>query len=128
MQPTKVTMDIALQGSVMYPREEVRKSPKEFTNHTPVWVNYKKWNKATHKKEEVNECLHVFTRKCIPAHQTMNLTSEAYDWMISEESILKHIKKSEWHAMSDIQRLEAHLADLCKSVQGVSFTYEILPD
>lgn len=128
MAITKIVLDITLPGSQMYTREQAKSAPKDYTEHNAVWVRYEKWNKVSKKKEEINECLHIFTRKSIPAHQSINLSVEAYEWMTSKESRPFNIKSSIWDKMSKKERLEYHLREYMLSRGGTSFTYDILPD
>ena len=128
MQNVKVTLNITLPGRVMISREEVRKSPRANTYHTAIDVTYNKWNKASHKKEAIKETLHVFTRKCVPAHQSLNISLTAYEWMTSKTSFPSYIRKNTWEAMNIKERLEVHLKEICRDMGGTSFTYEILPN
>lgn len=112
----------------MISREEARKAPKENTDHIGIYVETKKFDKATKKSKVVKECLHVFVRKCIPAHQSRNFTYDSYEWMISEDSCPAKIKFALWKKMSKKERLETHLMDCCHDMGGRSFTYEVLPD
>lgn len=127
MQAIKVTLNVTLPGGVMISREEARKSPK-MMDHSIINIKYPKYVKASKKKELITETLHIFTRKCIPAQQSLNISLESYQWMISKESYPYYIRKKSWENMSKKERLEVHLADLCKDFGGIKYTYEILPD
>lgn len=67
----------------------------------------------------------VKTRKCKPAGQSLNLSMDAYEYMIGKEAPY-FVKPRDWEKLTKKQRLEAHLKRICEELGGVSFTYAVL--
>lgn len=132
MVTIKLILDVVLPGSQMVSKSELKGASKnklrELTNHTSFMITYIRGDKKTKKPVKVSETLHVFTRNCIPAHQTINISLEAYQYMMSLDSCPNTIRPSYWKGLSQKQRLETHLKDYCKDLGGISYTYQILPD
>ena len=107
----KISLSITLQGSTL-----VRQEDFEFITR----VN-KKTGKQYKKK--------VKTYNLIPKSVLLNknLTKDAYDYFISLESC-PQFKKKDWKKMTEKERLEYHLADLCKFYHGNSYTYHVFED
>ena len=133
MATIKVVLEVTLPGGEMIPKSELKGASKnklrELTNHTSLVITYSRGeNKKSKKPTVVSETLHVFTRNCIPAHQTINLSLEAYQYMTSLDSCPITVRPSYWKGLSQKQRLEHHLKDYCQDLGGISYTYQILPD
>lgn len=67
----------------------------------------------------------VMNLEAVPASKKINLTVDAYDYMISSERPEWYFKK-DWVLLSPIQRLELHLQRTCEHEGGKSFTYSVL--
>lgn len=104
----------------------------------------------------VKETLTYYTRKQKPATQTINMTSEAYNYFISGEvphgyhapksfkpymPIRSHMDRKtkkwvdgvpidaqSWRAASAEQRLEWHLNSICTSMGGIMDSYTVFND
>ena len=108
---TKISLSIKLQGSTLVRQEET--VVKTVTN--------KKTGKTFKKK---------FTFvNLVPKSATLTkqMTQEAYDYFVSMESC-PQFKKKEWKKMKPAERLEYHMAELCKYHKGTSYTYHIYED
>lgn len=125
MNITKLTANIELPGSVMFGKEACQKSPKELTEYNCLIVTDKirKRKKLEYKKEK----LVFFTRKCVPALQVINMSEEAYQYMISSE-VPSFSNRSTWMKMSKEQRLVAHLNETAASLGGKLVSYYVYPD
>lgn len=125
MNITKLTANIELPGSVMFGKEACQKSPKELTEYNCLIVTDKirKRKKVEYKKEK----LVFFTRKCVPALQVINMSEEAYQYMISSE-VPSFSNRSTWMKMSKEQRLVAHLNETAASLRGKLVSYYVYPD
>lgn len=122
----KISLTIELEGSTL-----VRKSE-------PEKVFYKLTNKdlnPTKKFESKKEAFKIVKRgyyknyplEAKPAFQHINLTVEAYEYMISAECP-SWAKPRAWDKMTKKERLEKHLSRTCEHFRGKSFTYKILDD
>ena len=60
------------------------------------------------------------------AHQSINMTSEAYDYFISEPPV--GTSRRDWARMSKKKRVEDHLKRTCESLGGLSFEYHIFEE
>ena len=74
------------------------------------------------------EIITFHTRKCKPARQSLNISKEAYEYMIDKDSCPSWSKPSKWAAMSEKERLEAHLQRTVEHLGGTSYTYQVFED
>ena len=126
MLETKVSLTVVVPGATMISKQECLKQLENSDdeslvfNHQVITV-YDKDNKN-------QKVLHIKTRKCIPASQSLNICKEAYEAMTASEIPYKVRKVSEWLAMSKKQRLEKHLDDIAAQLGGVVGSYVIFED
>lgn len=125
MNVTKLTANIELPGSVMFGKGACQKSPKELTEYNCLIVEDRisKGKKLEYKKEKLT----FFTRKCIPTLQVINMSEEAYQYMISNE-VPSFSNRNSWMKMSKEQRLAAHLNETAASLGGKLASYCVYPD
>lgn len=109
----KISLTIELEGSVLLNEE-----PEVITNFKSKSKKFKKKEKSSFKDILI---------KTKPAQQHINMTKQAYLYMISSE-VPKWAKAKEWYSLSQRERLERHLAKTCEHFGGKSFTYTILED
>lgn len=119
----KVSLSIILQGGVMYSQEQAKALEKE-----KVGTGYDSFSMRVEglkngKKDA--ETITVKTRKCKSAGQSLNLSMDAYEYMIGKEAPY-FVKPRDWERLTKKQRLEAHLKRIVEELGGVSFTYTIL--
>ena len=138
----KVNLSIVLPGRTMLSEQECSKQLIEF-----------KYNKHTKKKEKVvtakydnnkvtperlfldykdasgrhKEPIFFSTRNCIPAKKSMNISKEAYNYMVSSECP-EWAKAGEWKQLSRIKRLTQHMQRMCENEGGISFEFPIFDD
>jgi hypothetical protein len=107
----KISLSIKLQGSTLVRQEE-----------TEVRILTNKKTGKTFKKK-------FKTINLIPKPATLvkQMPQEAYDYFISMESC-PQFKKKEWRKMSVTEKIEYHMAALCKYHNGISYTYHIFED
>lgn len=123
-----MSVTIELPGRTMMTPQECGENPKNYDAHSVV-TSAKCFDKKTNKSFYKKETIHFRTRKCIPAYQSINMSSEAYDYMTSA-SCPGWFNKGvgQWKRMSSIHRLEEHLERLCKGLNGKSYTYVVFDD
>lgn len=112
MNEIKLSLSIELQGSTMFSKEECLK-----TTH-----------KVIEKKTTNPEITTFHTRKCKSATQSLNMNKEAYEYMIDKDSCPSWSKPGKWAAMSEKERLEAHLQRTVEYLGGTSYTYQVFED
>lgn len=92
---------------------------------------YNKKGKITHYKKS-KETITIKTRKQKLVSQHINLTKEAYDYMLKVPTEAKFAKlkkgKSIWSALSVQVRLKHHFDQIAHDLRAVSYSYEILED
>lgn len=113
MSEIKLSLSIELQGSTMLSKEECLKTTQET---------------ITTKNGRKREVITFHTRKCKPATQSLNMSKEAYEYMIDKDSCPSWSKPSKWAAMSEKERLEAHLQRTVEHLGGTSYTYQVFED
>lgn len=64
----------------------------------------------------------------VPCSQHINMTEEAYDEFTSRMKPYWFKNPYDWAKKSTRDRLELHLARICDSLGGTSFTYDVFDD
>lgn len=64
----------------------------------------------------------------IPCSQRINMTEEAYNEFTSKQKPYWFKNPHDWVKCSPKERLELHLARICDSLGGTSFTYNVFDD
>lgn len=138
----KVSLTITLPGRVMFSKEECLKTTqKVIERKTKTGKVYKKtievqvedWDKMDKNTVKVRtgynktESLTFYTRKSIPATQSINLYKDTYKYMTSKECP-EWSKPKEWGQMNSKKRLEAHLQRIAEYLGGTSYTYQVFED
>lgn len=124
MNEIKVSLSIVLQGSIMYSQEQAKALEKEKVGTGYDTFNMRVESKKSDGKEDV-QTITVKTRKSKPASQSLNLSMDAYNYMVSSEAPY-FVKPRDWERLTKKQRLEAHLKRIVEELGGVSFTYAVL--
>ena len=119
----KVSLSVTLQGSVMLSQEQAKALEKEKVGTGYDAFSMRVEGLKNGKKDA--ETITVKTRKCKPAGQSLNLSMDAYEYMIGKEAPY-FVKPRDWERLTKKQRLEAHLKRIVEGLGGVSFTYTIL--
>lgn len=124
MSEPKVRLNLVIPGNQMYTDDEIKGMTKDKAfNYSKLEVSFRN-NK---NKKPSTQILNIYTKKCKPAKQSIQLMEEAYHYMISNNTPeFSNIKK--WKALSKKQRLEEHLARIASNFNAISFTYEVLED
>lgn len=140
MSEIKLSLSIELQGRTMFSREECLKTTQETITAkngrkrtvTKVVEDWDKMKKHTVGVTDTNgtnpEIITFHTRKCKPATQSLNMSKEAYEYMIDKDSCPSWSKSGKWAAMSEKERLEAHLQRTVEYLRGTSYTYQVFED
>lgn len=120
----KVSLSVTLQGSVMLSQEQAKALEEEKVGTGYDTFSMRVEGKKRDGKENI-QTITVKTRKCKPACQSLNLSMDAYEYMIGKEAPY-FVKPGDWKRLTKKQRLEAHLKRICEELGGVSFTYAVL--
>ena len=125
----KVSLSVTLQGSVMLSQEQAKalEKEKEGTGYDTFSMRVegkRSGGKKSGGKKDV-QTITVKTRKCKPAGQSLDLSMDAYNYMVSSEAPY-FVKPRDWERLTKKQRLEAHLKRIVEELGGVSFTYAVL--
>lgn len=140
----KLNLSIELPGSTMPSKEECLKTTRKVIEKKTrtgkvykktIWVKVEDWDKMEkHFMRVANtngtnpEIITFHTRKCKPAKQSLNMSKEAYEYMIDKDSCPSWSKPGKWAAMSEKERLEAHLQRTVEYLGGISYTYQVFED
>ena len=120
----KVSLSVTLQGSVMLSQEQAKALEEEKVGTGYDTFSMRVEGKNGDGKKDA-KTITVKTRKCKPAGQSLNLSMDAYEYMIGKEAPY-FVKPRDWERLTKKQRLEAHLKRVVEGLGGVSFTYTIL--
>lgn len=116
-------MSITLPSGVMLTQDEATHLEKE-----KAGLGYDTTKLKVEDKKGKFDMLHIKTRKCKTCAQSINISKEAYSYMVSNGSCPIGIKSFIWNKMKAKERLELHLALLCKDLGGTSYTYKVFDD
>lgn len=122
MDNIKISLNIELKGAT-----RVREDKYEWINWEIRKKDYRVQGKEGTKMISKGRFKH-YNYITKPAILHVNLTEEAYNYMISTDCPSWVHKFKDWKRMTPIQRLENHLNRLCQHHNGVSFTYHIFED
>ena len=132
MSTIKLSVTIELPGSQMVTSQECDQNPKkklDYCDFNKILLNIKHYDKKTKKSFYRIEPLYFYTRKCIPAHQSINMTEEAFTYMTSTMCPEWYpFGLSKWKKLTPTERLELHLDRTCKALRGTSYTYTVFGD
>lgn len=140
MSEIKLSLSIVLKGSTMFSKEECLKTTQETITTkngkkrtvTKVVEDLSMYSKntvrVTDRKGKNPETIIFYTRKCKPATQSLNMSKEAYEYMIDKDSCPSWSKPGKWAAMSKKERLDAHLQRTVEHLGGISYTYQVFED
>ena len=120
----KVSLSVTLQGSVMLSQEQAKALEKEKEGTGYDTFSMRVEGKKSDGKKDV-QTITVKTRKCKPASQSLNLSMDAYNYMVSNKAPY-FVKPRDWEGLTKKQRLEAHLKRIVEELGGVSFTYFVV--
>lgn len=140
MSEIKLSLSIVLQGSTVFSKEECLKTTQEtiitkngrkrtVTKVVEDWDKMDKYSmRVTDQKGTSPEIITFRTRKTRPATQSLNMSEEAYKYMIDKNSCPSWLKPRKWNAMSEKEKLEAHLQRIAEYLGGTSYTYQVFED
>lgn len=142
MTNIKLSLNILLPGSTMFSEEEsskqltkpvknksgkvVRKKGKVLTKTytVPDFDKYDSFTLRLEQKGKAPEQIRVFTRKCKPARQVINMSEEAYQYMISKEQPAEF--KGAWNALTNYQKLLWYCNRIAASLGGKVESFQVL--
>lgn len=121
----KISLTINLEGSTL-----VRKSEPEVIKYTVTAKEAdpsKKWRGKDGLKVVSKGAHKHYPLEAKSASQHINMTEEAYKYMISSECPYWS-KPKVWNNLGEKERLEAHLQRTAESLGGKSYSYVIFED
>lgn len=142
MDNIKLSLCIILPGGVMYSKAEVLKPLDKVKrnkygkiikrNGKPVYTteyveDFTKHNSFTLKITDENNKevpITVLVRSTKPAKQVLNLTQEAYDYMISREQ--PYGFKGNWNALNIQQKLKWHCFNIAQQLGGYCESFQVM--
>lgn len=135
MTEPKISLSLLVPGANMLSSQECEKNSKDNYEEFKVTVSTVK-GKGKNKKE-IKKIYTVHTRKSRLVTHHINMTNEAYEWMIDTPTSaklakpLKHNSKGDvvrrvWDTLPIHQRLEAHFNLIAHDLGAVSYSYEVL--
>ena len=142
MTSTKLSLSILLPGSTMFSEEEsskqlikpvknksgkvVRKKGKVLTTTitVPDFDKHDSFTLRVEQKGKTPEQIRVFTRKSRPARQVINMSEEAYQYMISKEQPAEF--KGTWNSLTIYQKLLWHCNRIAASLGGTVENFQVL--
>lgn len=134
MSEIKLNLSIEIPGRTMFRENECLKKIERHLKRngkTRLLIDTVYDSDKTEKNILVSDKGDVYTyhtRKCIPARQTVNISKEAYTYMVGNDSASSHITHKAWIGMSKKERLQTHLKMIADDLGGTSYTYKVFED
>lgn len=122
----KISLTIELDGSTL-----VRRSKPDIVKVKVLKKDLnlsQKWKGKEGFEVVKSKIIKVYPLIAKPAQQHINMSLDAYNYMISSVCPDWFRNPKAWRKMTQTQRLEAHLQRTCDHFNGNSFTYKILDD
>jgi hypothetical protein len=138
MNDIKINVKISIPGRTLYAEKDCYKITKRKLENTKGKVYFAKAPLYDYTKNIKNtldidtnrgvETIAFFTRRAIPAYQSINMTRSAYDYFIEETAPKGFTKTSLWKKMSKEERIKYHLAILAESIGGQLESFKVFDD
>ena len=117
MDNIKISASFKLKGSVMYSEKDKNGEPIHYDINT---VNF--YDTETNKTKTVK----LKTSRCKPCVQTISMSKEAYQYMMSTP--IDNISANHWKRMSESQRITEHLKEIQHDLDAISFEFTVFED
>lgn len=136
----KVSLTIGLPGAIMWSKDECLKTTQEpittkngrkrtVTKVVEDWDKMEKHTmRVTSPKGANPEIITFHTRKYKPATQSLNISKEAYEYMVDKDSCPSWSKPGKWAVIGKKERLKAHLQKIVEHLGGTSYSYQVFED
>ena len=123
MNDVKLRLSLYVPGAQMLSSQTCEENVTENYDRTKIEVR----TSVSGKKKDKTEVITVSTRKSRLVRQNINLTSDAFNYMVSNETPYFSTIK-EWKNKSRKERLKEHLDRIAENFNAKSYTFEILDD
>lgn len=128
MTEIKVSATFLLQGRTLVAEKPISRKGKTKEEFQALQQEYAR----THKQECINlgkqGIINIWVRDGKPVTQKMNLSKEAYSYMISSESYAGIATKNDWNHYSKTKKLKLHLMDIAQSINAKLLDFAVLED
>lgn len=138
MNDIKISVTMSIPGRQMYPEKECSKTirKKTFVPETKkvFWkkicqYDLSKCYKQSIPVEKGTEPIIIYPRKCVPAHQTLNMVKEAYDYFIENVPDSFKLKTKKLYVkLNPEEKVKLHLIEICRSLGGNLESFHIFED
>lgn len=117
MDNIKISASFKIKGGIMYQEKDKDGNPLYYDINTMEFRNNK--NKHT-------DVVKFKTPQCKPCIQTINMTEEAYKYMLNTST--SNMSANHWKRMSENQRITEHLKELQHDLDAISFEFTVFED
>ena len=117
MDNIKISASFKLRGGIMYSEKDQNGEPLHYDVNTMDFYDRKKGKKETVKFK---------ISRCKPCIQTINMSMEAYQYMISTPT--SNISTNHWKRMSENQRIAEHLKETQHDLDAINFEFIVFED
>jgi hypothetical protein len=121
---TKVRISMYVPGAQLLSSQECEKNPKESYNTELLTLSYK-----TKKGKYQKETIQIKTRKNRTIVHSLNISKDAYKYMISTQAPTERLLKS-WtrEYNTPMKRLNWHMSKIAEQFGATSYSFEIFED
>lgn len=120
MTEIKVSLSLLVPGATMLSSQEWEENSKKLLNEEKIVVETKQKGKV--KRETIT----IHTRKQRLVTQHIDMTQEAYQYMLNTPAEPKFIRI--WNNLSKSERLKKHFDLIAHDLGAIKYSFEILDD
>lgn len=96
---------------------------QDMNDYTPINIATKAIGKESHKVFLRKETLHVYTRKSVPAIQSMPITEDFYEGCLNTP--LNKVSPKHWKRLAEDARLKMHMEQIAADFNGKFIDYTL---
>lgn len=134
MVETKVRLSLVVQSATLLSSQECEENPKQNYKSEKVVLT------STNRKGKVlKDVITIQTRKQRTVTHVINMSKEAYDYMLSTPTSSKLSKPTKynrqgevieraWDKLSEKEKLNHHFEKIANDMFAISWSYQILDD
>lgn len=117
MDNIKISVSFKIKGGIMYQEKDKDGDPLYYDINTMEFRN----NKTKH-----TDVVKFKTPKCKPCIQTINMTEEAYRYMLDTPT--SNMSANHWKRIPENQRITEHLKEIQHDLDAINFEFTVFED
>lgn len=118
MNDIKISLTVTIPGRIMMSEKDCSLNRKNNYTQQSVII--------TDKRNKSKETIRFYTRNCIPAKQSLQITEDNYKEMVNKNNRPSWFSGNKnWKKMSNWEKVDAHMKKICENLNGLSYEFVI---